>query len=161
MPQTFTINEDQVNTVAKKAIYKLIRIFIVVILFTTLPSLISGDKDILIRLMSSAFTTVMFIFVAFWAYKRAKKTFADLKITTDEFGVDFKAVMAPYKRIEWAKLGYKEKKNGSITIFDKTIAPITRWWLGSGVIFVPFEIDNRWQLIQELDNHINALTTQN
>lgn len=63
--------------------------------------------------------------------------------------------MAAYKRIDWSELAYVEKKNGDIKVYDNTVNAFSRWWTGTGEIFIPREISDKDQLLISLVNHIN------
>lgn len=87
------------------------------------------------------------------SYKKLRKMYEGYQISVDDNGVELKAPLAAYKRIAWNEIAYVEKPNGDIKIYNNTIAALSRWWSGTGVILIPREIKNKEQLLLSLANH--------
>ena len=154
MPQTFTINQSLIDNLLKRSAIRFIKIYAVVLILIVLPDFTNPDKPIMSIGAGICIVIVMMGFTMIIGYRKARKMYSGFQITLDDNGIELKAPMAPYKRIDWSEAGYNEKKNGDTKVYNNTVSAISRWWSGNGVIFIPREINDRDQLLLSLDSHL-------
>lgn len=150
MSKTFSIDSSQVNTVTNKALFRLLKMYAIILAIYIPGRLVIDGKNTAMIIPSIAGFVVVMTLVWFLSYRRIKTITAGLEIVTDESCIEYKAPMTPYKRINWDDMAYVEKSNGVIKVVDKTVNGLTRWWTGKGVILIPLEINGRDELINEL-----------
>ncbi|HWW39216.1 hypothetical protein [Pedobacter sp.] len=155
MTQTFTINESLIGNILKRLAIRLIKIYTLVLIIITLPDIINPNKPFRTIGLSAGVVVAMMGFTMLLGYKKTRKMYSGYQITLDDKGIELKAPMAAYKRIDWSELAYVEKESGDIKAYDNTVSALSRWWTGTGVIFIPREINNKDQLLLSLVNHIN------
>jgi len=157
MSSTFTIDETQVKTVAKKIMFRLIKIMAIILLIIILQGLLTRTDPLFPTLMAMCIVIAVVVIILFRLNSRVTHSVKEFKLTIDESGIESKAPMTVYKKIYWENVNFTEKKNGVIVIYNKSATKINRWWAGGGVIVVPYEIGDREQLIDELNKHMNSL----
>jgi len=91
-----------------------------------------------------------FVFSIKRAVNRQVNSFKTLKIILDDEGIERKADMQPYKRIAWRNLQLKERKNGGLYLYDRSISVYNRKMYGYGVIYIYPEIGNREMLLNSI-----------
>jgi hypothetical protein len=136
---------------------RMLKIYVVVLVIVILPNTLNPNPHQTIMSTAIAICVViaMTAFSMMLGYKKTKKMYESLQITLDDNGIELKAPMAAYKRIDWSEAAYIEKKNGDIRIYNTTVSATSRWWTGNGVIVAPREINDRDQLLLSLDTHMN------
>jgi hypothetical protein len=154
MSQTFTINQALIGSLLKRIAIRFIKIYAVTLILIILPDIINPTKPIMSIGVAVCGVIFMVIFTIILGYRKARKTYVGFQITLDELAIELKAPMAPYKRIDWSEVGYGEKKNGDIKVYNNTVGAFSRWWTGNGVIFIPREINDRDQLLLSIDKHL-------
>ena len=155
MTQTFTINESLIGNILKRSSIRFIKIYTLILILITLPDIINPNKPFRTIGFSACGVVAMMGLTIVLGYKKTRKMYSGYQITLDDKGLELKAPMAAYKIIDWSELAYVEKENGDIKAYDNTVNALSRWWTGTGVIFIPREISDKDQLLLSLVNHIN------
>jgi hypothetical protein len=156
MSQIYTIDETQIGNIKKRFFIRIGKIFALIFVFIFLPQIFIGNQTQLKYYgISFIFTTAMMFFLFNITFKRQIKSYKTLQIVLSEDGVEQKADMMPYKKINWNNLLIQEKRNGVIILNDTTYSTISRRWNGFGRIFIQPEIMNREQLLLDLQAHLN------
>jgi len=157
MPQTFTINQTLIGSLLKRMAFRFIKTYAVILILITLPDIINPTKPIMSIGVAVGGIILMIGLTLIIGYRKARKTFGGFQITLDDIGIELKAPMAPYKRIDWDEIYYDEKKKGDIKVYNKTVGAFSRWWNGNGVIFIPREINDRDQLLLSINKHLKHM----
>ena len=155
MTQTFTINKALIGNLLKRSAIRLVKIYAVVLILVTLPDIINHKKPIMSIGFAVCGVIVMMGFTMLLGYKKTKKMYSGYQVTLDDNGIELKAPMAVYKRIDWSEVAYIEKGNSDINVYNNTVNAFSRWWAGTGVILIPREINNKDQLLLSLVSHIS------
>ncbi|MBB3054672.1 hypothetical protein [Mucilaginibacter gotjawali] len=157
MTQTFSINQDLIGSLQQRIAIRFIKIYAVVLILIILPDIINPTKPIMSIGVAICGVIFMIGFTIIIGVRKARKTYRSFQIALDDVGIELKAPMTPYKRIDWSEVDYDEKKNGDIKVYNKTVGAFSRWWAGNGVIFIPREINDRDQLILSIDRHLKRI----
>ena len=155
MTQTFTMNHALTGNALKRTAIRLIKIYAVVIILIILPGIINPSRPLKSVGISIGAVVLTMVLTMVFGFKKVRKMYLDYQVILDDNGFELKVPMAAYKRIDWSEAAYIKKDNGDIKVYNKTVSTISRWWNGTGVILIPREINNRDQLLQSLDSHIN------
>ncbi|WP_295717787.1 hypothetical protein [Mucilaginibacter sp.] len=151
MPQTFAIDKTRVNAYVKKLLWRQIKIYAIVLLIVALPHIFDSRTTLRSNLMASSIVTAMIAASLFWGFKKNIKALEQMAIIVDDKGIEIKTPMTQYKKIDWDVSAYKEKDNGVIKVYDKTVSSFNRWWSGRGVITIPYEITDRDSMVSQLN----------
>jgi hypothetical protein len=151
MQQTFTIDPSRINNIRKRVLWRNGKILGIVFLFVLIPQLLQHDAAASRYYLQSLLISIPLLgLVVYVSVNRLMKSYRSLEIILNDEGVELKAEMMPYKKIEWVNLEVEEKSNGMINLFDTSIPAFTRKMNGKGWIQIHPEINNREQLLQVL-----------
>jgi hypothetical protein len=156
MTQTYTINQSLIVNILKRKAIRLIKIYAVAIILIILPGIINPSRPLNSVGISIGAVVLMMVLTMVLGFKKVRKMYFDYQVILDDNGFELKVPMAAYKRIDWREAAYLKKDNGDIKVYNKTVNTISRWWNGTGVILIPREINDKDQLLQSLDIHINT-----
>ena len=151
MQHTFTIDQSRINNIRKRVLLRNGKILAVAFLLILIPPSLRHNTDVLTNYLQSFLISVpLFGLVVYLASNKLIKAYRTLEIILSDTGVELKAEMMPYKKIDWANLKIEEKSSGIINLYDTNIPAFTRKMYGKGVIQIQPEIMDREQLLQVL-----------
>jgi hypothetical protein len=137
MLETYTIDPALLGNIRKRMITRLGIVMVISILIVFVPQLLDRSKlDIKSSGIALCFTMTILIFTMNKALNRQINSFKTLRIVLNDEGIESKAELQPYKRIEWNALQIKEKPNGTIDLYDKSISKFNRKMYGRGWIHI-------------------------
>ncbi|MDJ1492928.1 hypothetical protein QNI19_08295 [Cytophagaceae bacterium DM2B3-1] len=133
----------------KRAILKTgIVLFLGLAIITVIQWYTSEAKEFV--LLSAAVFGLMYLIILVRGYKTAETTRSTYCLVLNNNGIEKLAEFEEFIFLQWTELGYREEKDGSILIFNKSLPVSLRTKGRKNVILVPNEIEQKERLLQSL-----------
>jgi len=151
MLETYTIDTALLGDIKKRMIKRLVILMAIPLLIVFVPQLLD-DRPLDIKSYGIALclTVVILGFTMNKALSRQINSLKTLKIVLSDEGVELKAELQAYKKIEWSNLQVKEKANGTIDLYDNGVPKFSRMMYGKGWIRIQPETMDKDKMLNTI-----------
>lgn len=155
MLETYVIDQSLLGNIKKKMIVRGSLLIGIPLILTFIPDFFTNKKiDLKSTAIAFGFVTIALVFSITKALKNQISSYKTLKIILDDDGIERKAEMQPYKKIEWTNLQFEENSKGIVDLYDKNVSKFSRKMYGRGWIRIQPEIINYEILLNSIRSKV-------
>lgn len=136
---TFRIDPTKFNNIKKRAIIKVLKIeiFVIILVLLQFYFLRGGQENISFFFGVSLSFIPLMILRQYFGFRNFYKELEPYEILLTEKGIEQKFNSKIIKEIEWSNMRYEIDSKEDITIYDKKISILSMKFTGKGKIEIP------------------------